>query len=57
MKYRMYNIDRRTTFTLGSSDVYILPSFTAVLDGDYLNISFSFLWFAINTDIYFNPKP
>lgn len=56
MKYRMYNIDRKTTITLGGSDVYILPSFTTCLDGDYLCIFFGFLWFAINIDIYFNPK-
>ena len=52
----MYNIDRKTTITLGGQDVYILPSFTTSLDGDYLYIFFGFLWFAINIDIYFNPK-
>ena len=53
----MYNIDRKTTFVLGSSDVYILPSFTANLDSNYLNIFFGFLWFSVNIDIYFNTKP
>lgn len=57
MKYRMYIIDRKTIFTLGGTDVYILPSFTANLDCNYLNIFFGFLWFAINIDIYFNTKP